>query len=378
MERTGFVRQSWATGRDCPVVPGRARRQAVITERSTPVRLSLGLLVAVGLMAAAAAAPGPALGQPARLNVGYSSLSAEQYPAWLAHDAGLFERYGLRVQLIFFEGGTRVVQAIVAGDVPIGQVAGPAVIHSHIAGSGVVMLAAGSPTLPYWLMASKEITRPEQLRGKRVAISLFGSSSDFITRFVLRKLGLDPERDVAIIQVGSLPARLAAMEARSVHATVLNPPVSFRAQKQGYTILADLVKMGIVYANIAPAAARAYIQRHPEVIKAYLRAHIEAIARLKADRELGLRVLARYMRIADREVMERTYEMFATEAMFPRKQYPPPEGVRVILDGLAPRVPGAREARPEQFIESRFIKELEDEGFIDRVAPPGRPTEPAR
>src|ERR671913_1355270 len=145
--------------------------------------------------------------QLTRISVGYSAISGDALPAWIAKDAGIFEKNGLDVQLVFFSGGTTAVMALIAADTPIAQLAGPAVINSVMAGSDATLIVGGVTSLNYYLMGRPEIKTPEQLKGGSVAISRFGSSSDFIARYALSKVGLTPGKDVAIVQIGSTTAR---------------------------------------------------------------------------------------------------------------------------------------------------------------------------
>src|ERR1043166_2134262 len=177
--------------------------------------------------------------QLTKLKVGYSAISEVDLPAWVSKETRIFEKNGLDVQLIYFTGGTTAVLALVSGEVPISQVAGPAVVNSTLAGSDVVMIAGGATSLDYWLMSRSEIKRPEQLKGGSVAISNFGAASDFVARYALEKMVWVPGKDVTFLQAGGISDRLAAVLWGRVKATVLNPPASFIGQKKGLNILAD-------------------------------------------------------------------------------------------------------------------------------------------
>jgi NitT/TauT family transport system substrate-binding protein len=163
----------------------------------------------------------PVLAQLTRINVGYSAISGDALPAWVAKDAGIFEKNGLDVELVFFTGGTTAVMALVSAATPIAQLAGPAVINSVLAGSDAALIVGGVTSLNYYLMGRPEIKTPEQLKGGSVAISRFGSSSDFIARYALSKVGLTPGKDVTIVQIGSTTARVDAALAGRVQATVI-------------------------------------------------------------------------------------------------------------------------------------------------------------
>ena len=181
--------------------------------------------------------------QTARLAAAYGALSADQLVLWVAKDAGIFARNNLDVQLIFFTGGALAVMAMVSGDTPIIQASGPAIVSAGLAGADAVYVAGGIVSLDYQLMTLPEIKTPEQLKGGSVAIARFGGAADFVARFALSKIGLNPLKDVTIVQVGTTPDRLTALEARRVQATVLVPPTTFQAQKKGFYLLADVATL---------------------------------------------------------------------------------------------------------------------------------------
>ncbi len=305
--------------------------------------------------------------QLVKLNVGYVGINSDNVIAWVAKEGGIFARNGLDVQLIYFQGGTTSVMALVSGETPIAQTAGPGVVNAVLGGSDAVMIAGGVTTLDYWLLSRPEIKTPEQLKGGAVAISRFGSASDFIVRYALQRIGLTPVKDVAILQIGALPDRLAAMETKRVQATVLAPPAMYMAQKRGFNILADVAALGLAYQATGVATTRRFIREHPEIVRKYVEAHVEAVHRFKTDRQLGMAVLAKYLRLQDKEILERTYLGAIAEHKLPAKQYPTLEGIRTILKPLLEQDPKARAAKAEDFVDMRFIKELDESGFIDRL-----------
>ena len=237
-----------------------------------------------------------ALAQLTRINVGYSAISGDALPAWVAKDAGIFEKNGLDVQLVFFTGGTTAVMALVSADTPIAQLAGPAVINSVLAGSDAVLIVGGVTSLNYYLMGRPEIKTPEQLKGGSVAISRFGSSSDFIARYALSKIGLNPGKDVTIVQIGSTTARVDAALTGRVQATVVQPPASIIAQKRGMTILADLPKLGLVYQHTSAATTRKYIREHPDIVRRYVKSQVEAVNRIYTDKEASIESVVKVYR----------------------------------------------------------------------------------
>jgi len=304
----------------------------------------------------------PVHAQLTKISVGYSAISGDALPAWIAKDAGIFERNGLDVQLVFFTGGTTAVMALVSADTPIAQLAGPAVLNSVMAGSDGAIIAGGVTSLNYYLLSRPEIKTPEQLRGGSVAISRFGSSSDFIARYALSKIGLTPGKDVTIVQIGSTTARVDSALAGRVQATVVQPPASIIAQKRGMNILADLPKLGLVYQHTAVATTRRYIREHPEIVRRYAKSQVDAVHRIYTDKEAALRALGRFLgRTVERDVLEKTWDNLLSESVLPRKQYPSLEGIKTILTTEFKGKP----AKPEDFVDSSFIKALDDSGYID-------------
>jgi ABC-type nitrate/sulfonate/bicarbonate transport system substrate-binding protein len=306
-----------------------------------------------------------ASGQTTRLNVGYSAVSADQLPAWVAKDSGIFARNGLDVQLIFFTGGTTAILALVSGDVPITQVSGPGLVNSALAGSDAVFIASGITSLNYVLMGKPGIKSAEQLKGGTLAISRFGSATDSIARFALRRLGMTPGKDVTLVQVGSGPERLNAVLTGKVFGAVINPPSSFIAEKRGLAVLADVAKMGLVFQHTGAATTKKYIREHQDSVRRYVRSHVEAVHKMWTDKEATIRALGKHMPGVEREFLEKSYDNVMTEALYSKKQYPSLDGLKTVLDEVAERDARAKSAKPELFADSSFIKELDQSGYID-------------
>ena len=302
-----------------------------------------------------------AFAQLTKLNVGYVGITSDNAAAFIARETGIYARNGLDVQLIYFNSGSTAVTALITGDTPISQTAGPGVINATMNGADAVMIAGGNVTLDYWMLSRPEIKTPEQLKGGAVAISRFGSASDFIVRYALQRLGLTPVKDVAILQVGSLTERLAAMETKRVQATVLAPPAMYQAQKRGFNILADIAALGLPYQATGVATTRKFIRERTDVVRRYIKAHIEAVHRFKTDRETSMKVLAKSLALS--ELLDRTYDGAIAEHKLPAKQYPTLEGLKTILASE----PKAKGSKAEDFVDLRFITELDDSGYIDKL-----------
>jgi ABC-type nitrate/sulfonate/bicarbonate transport system substrate-binding protein len=295
--------------------------------------------------------------QHVKVNVGYSAISGDQLPLWVGKELGIFEKNGLDVQPIFFTGGSTAILALVSGDVPITQVSGPGLVSSALGGSEAVFVAGGMTSLNYVLMGKPGVTSAEQLKGGSVAISRFGSATDTIARFALKKVGLAPGKDVTIVQVGSGPDRLAAILTGRVTAAVINPPSNFQAEKKGLAVLADVAKMGLVFQHTGPATTRKYIREHQDIVRRYVKGHVEAVQRMYTDKEGTIKVLGKYMGgHVERDILEKSRDNVLTEALLPKK---------FVIEDLAERDPRAKTVKPEQFVDLTFIKELDQSGFID-------------
>ena len=306
--------------------------------------------------------------QLTKLKVGYSAISEVDLPAWVAKETRIFEKNGLDVQLIYFTGGTTAVLALVSGEVPICQVAGPAVVNSALAGSDIIMIAGGATSADYWMMSGREINKADQLKGGSVAISNFGAASDFVARYALEKIGLTPGKDVTIVQAGGISDRLGAVLVGRVQATVLNPPASFIGQKKGLNVLADVAKLGLAFQNTGVATSRRFIREQPDIVRRYVRAQVETVHRIYTDKETSLQILKKYFRgNVEREILEKTWELLTEGTLLPKKQYPTIDGLKFILAPLTEKDAKAKTAKPEDFADLSFIKELDQSGYIDNL-----------
>jgi ABC-type nitrate/sulfonate/bicarbonate transport system substrate-binding protein len=215
-------------------------------------------------------------------------------------------------------------------------------------------------------MGKSGIKTGEQLKGGTVAISRFGSATDSIARFALAKIGLTPGKDVTLVQVGSGPDRLAAVLTGRVSAAVINPPSNFIGEKKGLAVVADVAQMGLVFQHTGAATTRKFIRENPDIVRRYIKSHVEAVHRIWTDKEATVKTLGKYMGSnVDREILEKSRENILTEALLPKKQIPSLEGLKTVLGDIGERDPRAKSAKPEQFVDFTFIRELEQSGYID-------------
>jgi NitT/TauT family transport system substrate-binding protein len=300
--------------------------------------------------------------QLTKVTVGNNAISGNGLPAWMAKESGIFRKNGLEVQIVYFRGGTITAMALVARETPISQVSGPPIVSAVLKGADAVFIAGGNVVSEYWLMSRPEIKTAEQLKGGSVAIATFGGQADFISRIALQRLGLTPGKDVAIVQIGTVPERLSALDKGRVQAAMLNTPDNVMAQKRG---LYNLVSVRLPYQGVGVATTRTFIRESPDIVRRYIKSQIEAVHRIKTDRDAGIKVLAKYLASQDKEILERTYDDISSDEKVPQKQYPSLEGIKNILEPLAESDAKAKAAKPEDFADMRFTKELDESGFID-------------
>jgi NitT/TauT family transport system substrate-binding protein len=301
-----------------------------------------------------------------KVTIAYSSVSGNMASLWITYERGLFRKYGLDVQLIFIESGATTVRSLISKEVVFAQMAGASAIDSRIRGSDVLMIAGFLNTMDYQLMVDKTITRPEQLKGKTLAVSRIGSSSDFATRYALDKFGLVPAKDVTILEIGSQPARFAALESGKVHGAMVAVPSTLKAKALGFHTLADLQMLGLEYQHTGLATTQALIKSRPDLVRNILKAYVEGIHFYKTRRAESMTILGKYLKTTDADLLAEVYEHLGI-LLTPEKPYPTLRGIEIMLREMSAREPKAKTRRPEEFVDTSFIKELDSSGFIDQL-----------
>lgn len=290
----------------------------------------------------------------------YSSLSGSNVPIWIAHERGFFRKHGLKVDLIFATG-RRPTQALVAGEVQFISTAATASIPAAVAGADLVILAGASNVSPLEIFSKPDMSRPEQLKGKKLGITTFGSATDTAARFALAKWGMKTS-DVVILQLGGCGEILAAIVKGSIDAGICSDPTTIAARKAGFHQLAALREIGLHVQHVAVVAQRSYIRKHPDITERFLRAYAEAIRYFHNNREGTVAVMARYLRNMDAETIAESYNNHLS--IISKTPHPTIEGIQFILDELATRDVRAKRYKPEELIDRSFIEKLNREGFF--------------
>jgi ABC-type nitrate/sulfonate/bicarbonate transport system substrate-binding protein len=338
---------------------------ACATGGSPPAPAAAGSAGQAGPAAAIAAAPTPT---PVRLRAGFTSVSGVMAPIWVAQDGGYFAREGLAVEVSSFPSGNEGIQAMMAGEVDFLQIAGSTTVSAALGGGDTLVVATTVRTIIQSLIGRPEIARTEDLRGKGVGISRRGTSIDTAARVALRHAGLEPDRDAAIVQAGSMSNILGSMEADRVQAGILSYPQVTLARRMGFRELLDLGTLGIPYAGTGVSTRRSYAAQQPEVVQRYLRAELAAIHRLLTDRAYSLGVIGEYLRADDPEVLGDTYDVYVVKYL-EKLPYPDDASIQGVLDELADEVPRAREVSPSDFYDTRFLRALDESGYVRSLWP---------
>jgi NitT/TauT family transport system substrate-binding protein len=299
-----------------------------------------------------------------KLTIGWSAIAGSQAPFWITKEAGLFEKNGLDVIMIYLDGGSRATQAMMSGDLPIAQVGGNAPVVAKLRGADITLIAGLLNILAYSMVVSPEIKKPEDLRGKKLTVSRFGSNSDYATRKILLKWGLKPDVDVAVLQIpGGQPTRLAAIQSKQVHGMVAQPPVTNLARKFNMNIIAEPEDFGGAYPTTPVAARISFIKDKRDTVRKFTRALLEGIHLYKTNKEFSKKVIGKYVKTDDNDALEDSYQFFSR--LVPQKPYPSLDAIKEALAELGEKDPKIRNAKPEDFADMSLIKEFDDNGFID-------------
>ena len=299
-----------------------------------------------------------------RIRIGYPSLSFRQSNVWVAKEMGLFKKYGLDVEPIFLRGGQVATQALAAGDPPIVNIG--TVVQADLQGFNLVLIAAVETKYDQIVFARKGINKLEDLKGKNFGISGFGSATNYAANMLFKHLGLEPGKDVALIPAGPDAERIAAMMAGKIDASLFTSSSAAPARKAGFNELFQVADLGVEVQGNGFATSRTYVATNRETVKNALRGFVEAIYYIYANKKEAQKVFAKYMRTNDPDVLEDSYQGYIK--MVPKKPYPTLKGIQYILDLLAPTLPQAKTAKPEQFVDLSFLQELEKEGFFNEMA----------
>jgi len=299
------------------------------------------------------------------LKIPYVSISGFQAPLYLGERAGLFKKNQLEAQLIYMPGGSLIVQTLLSNEVGVASLAPPSAVGAWVKGAELSLVAGGIERALNVLMVNPKIKRIEDLKGKRVAISRFGSLSDVSLRDALAFHKLRANQDVVVAQIGGLGERMVALTSGVVDGAILNVDQVFQAEKLGFQILIDLRKLPLTYSTQGVVVSNNFLRAQRSTVKRFLRVYIEGIKIFKTDKEYSMETLGRYIKTSDREILSKTYDVYrdAWESVPLVRR----EGIQQALDSI-PEAKGVK-LNLDNLIDNSLIHELEKEGFLAELYP---------
>jgi NitT/TauT family transport system substrate-binding protein len=345
------------------IISGCQLHQTCLAQRFDKVLLAA--LVVFFLSALTPSAPAGQAKPLVKVVVGYGSTDGGVAVLGFAKEAKLFEKHGLDVVLVGMGTGSVSLRALIAKDLQISSLSGSGLVQASLQGADTVLIAALVNGFVFKVFSAPEISSPAQLKGKKLGVSRYGATSDFAVRLALKKWGLNPERDVNILQIGTSQDTVRAMQTKMLDAGVTTGTSSLVARKAGFRELADLADLGLDYPTSAIGTTKSYLQKNEATVKGFMLAYIEAIHDFKRNKEAALAVLKKYTRNDDREVLEHNYNDIAGK--YQAMPIPTLEGIRTILAELSSTTPAAKGADPEQFVSYTIAREIEASGFVKRL-----------
>ncbi|HWX76979.1 MAG TPA: ABC transporter substrate-binding protein [Candidatus Acidoferrales bacterium] len=300
-----------------------------------------------------------------RIRVGQGSVSMYSGLMYIGKDRGLFAKYGLMTEVIYIPGGTTNVQVLVSGNLDLSQLSGAPGVAANLEGADIVYIASLLDRLNYQLVTRAEIKSVEQLKGRKFGVSRFGSSADFGLRAVLKRLGVDPAKDVSVLQIGDEPARIAAIKSGNIDGTVANAPFGMEAERLKLNVIADSVKMAIPFLNTGILGSKRYLDKQEAKVLNFLRAYLEAIKILKTEKEYSVKALAKFTRVENLKAVQEGYDYFNNQ--LPPVPYPSPEAMQAVVAQIAETNPKARGVDGKNYVTDRYLKRLEEEGFVKKI-----------
>lgn len=313
----------------------------------------------------------PSLREPAAITASYAAVSQSYSAIWVAKEVGMFKRNGLDVELVFVGSSPANIQALINNDVQIAVAGATAIVSAAARGVDLVILGSMYDGLLFDLIADKSIKTASDLRGKKIGISRFGGSSHYAVVAMVKKMGLDPTRDVIIIQAGTDRMRAGAIANGAIHATVVTPPVDQKYKDLGIHKLLSIKDLGIPFVNDAIVVTRSYYRENQGAVRSFLRALVESFAFYKnsTNKDTVVKVMAKYLALdagRDKEVLSEMYDLFARK-FYARLPVVSVAGLKAVVDGVAERDSMARHLVAEKLIDNSILHEMEKSGFVDSL-----------
>lgn len=306
-----------------------------------------------------------AASSPTKIVIAHAAMNARVLPLWTAKEQGFFLKYGVPFEAIFIRQAPTLVAALASGDIQIGYTGGTAVLGAAAGGVDLKILAAFTNRVTYDVVARPGIKTPEELRGKKFGVQSIGGTVWMGAILALEHFGLDPDRDkVSLIAAGDQVVLAQALMVGTIDATVLDGVMSRTLREKGFTILAELSKLNLPITSVGIIARGSFIQKNPQAIENLLKALLEAEAFIFApsNKAAVLNILKRYLRVGEQDAEEGYRDVLTG---IDRKPYPSLAGLRNIQRLMKLRNPNVEKVKVEELVDDRFLKKLDESGFID-------------
>ena len=265
-----------------------------------------------------------------------TTASPSHLPVWVAKDAGLFEKGGLNVEPVQIRGGSLITLAIITGNLPFSGAGAESVVAARAAGGDVILLACPVNADPVYLITRPEIKSAQDLKGQASAVTRYGSTTHFYLRAALKHVGLNPDRDMTILQMGAGPEMVTALDRGAIVAAALTTRYAMPFLERGWPVLVDLSNTDLVYPSSCVTSSRAFIRAEPKITHDFLRAYVAGIHLIKKDIRFAEKSFAKWMREKDRHITQKTVEAYAR--LFKPAPVVPDKGIEnVILDLIKAR-----------------------------------------
>jgi NitT/TauT family transport system substrate-binding protein len=295
--------------------------------------------------------PAGARAQTANVRIAFNGFGGIA-PIYLGQDAGIFKKHALNPELIFIPGGSLSLQALIGKSLDVLMTGGPPVVNAYLQGARIKIIGGVVNLLPYTFIVSGGIRNAEQLKGKKIGISRFGSNTDYVVRLALNQFGLAPT-EAQIIQVGGSQARLAAMKSGAIQATVLSPEETVVAQKMGYAVLLDFIEKGIEFPHVNVVVRDDYLESEPQMARVFMRAYVESVRYYKTHREEAMKKIIFLSKLPERQMAEVIYD--GSLRATPDDGRPTVKGMEVVIDAAAKENPKAKGLSVQQLIDLRYL-----------------------
>jgi NitT/TauT family transport system substrate-binding protein len=300
-----------------------------------------------------------------KIRIGYSGVTVSNAMLWVTDEAKLFQKNGIEPQILYLQT-TLGQTAMIAGEVDMCVYSGSLLSSARLQGADVVMVTSFLNKPLYRLVVRPEIRTVADLKGKRLGITRFGTVTDSMSRLLVGKLGLDPDKDVSYIQVGDVPILLASLTTgRIIDGAIIQPPYYLKALASGMRVLVNMQDMDISVQQTGLNTTQKFISKNPDVVRRVVKSVIEGIHMMRTNPSVAKHAISKRMQIKDEKEIEDTYLLL--RSFVPIKPYPTLDGFKTIFDDLSRKVPAAKTANPKEFVDTQFIDELDRSGYIDSL-----------